>query len=168
MRKLILSLIAITAFTFANAQVGIETENIGNGAILDFPDDAVKGILLPKIDQTERSQDLEIPGTFIFLDNKVKYFGDGKWEDLIIRGTKEVSAYDRNNTSGEGVVIADGTGSATPPEGALTLESTTRALALPKVADVTELPSPEAGMICYDVKSKSVAVFNGTLWAFWQ
>lgn len=172
MKKLILSSITIIAFMFnLNAQVGIETETIGDGAILDFPDNAVKGILLPRVESSANNDEPvtpKVPGTIVFNGKKVRYYGDGKWETLLMRGTKEVEPYTYEETNAKGAVITDGTGSATPPDGALTLESTARALVLPKVADVTKLPSPKAGMICYDIKSKSLAVFNGAVWAFWK
>jgi hypothetical protein len=52
--------------------------------------------------------------------------------------------------------------------GVLVLESSDKALLLPKVSDVaTNLVNPEAGTIVYDTLRKKLAVYNGLTWAFW-
>jgi hypothetical protein len=55
-------------------------------------------------------------------------------------------------------------------DGVLVLESTTKAMVLPTVADVQNIPSPSPGMMVYVNKlgSKRFAVFNGSRWSFWK
>ena len=52
--------------------------------------------------------------------------------------------------------------------GALVVKSNDKALILPQVTDATQLPQPQAGMICYDLASDSIAVFNSEVWSFWN
>ena len=56
------------------------------------------------------------------------------------------------------------------PEGVLVLNSTTKAMVLPIVADVQNILQPSPGMMVYVNKqgSKRLAVFNGSKWSFWQ
>jgi hypothetical protein len=51
----------------------------------------------------------------------------------------------------------------------LVLESTSKALVLPKVANAeTEIKSPAVGTMVYDLYSKSLAIFDGAKWNFWK
>ncbi|NML72171.1 hypothetical protein HHL23_20615 [Chryseobacterium sp. RP-3-3] len=54
-------------------------------------------------------------------------------------------------------------------QGVLMLESTSKALVLPKVNHpVTSMKSTIAGTMCYDTVSKTIAVFDGVKWSFWK
>ena len=167
-KKLILTLIITAAFIFnLNAQVGIETESVGDGVILGFPENANKGILLPRI--TDVNEVAKVPGTFIFGNNKVLLYGSNKWIDMTKENSNNLEPYNyQERADAKGMLIEDGTGDQQTPDGVLVLDSKTKALALPVVTDATKLPSPKAGMICYDKKSKSLAIFNGTVWSFWN
>ena len=70
-------------------------------------------------------------------------------------------------TSASKAIIGATTSSA---DGVLVLESTTKAMVLPTVADVQNIPSPSPGMMVYVNKTgvKRLAVFNGTKWSFWK
>ena len=63
-------------------------------------------------------------------------------------------------------------GAATTPvnDGVLVLESATKAMVLPQVDDVNNIPSPSPGMMVFVRKegSERLAVFNGTVWSFWK
>ena len=67
----------------------------------------------------------------------------------------------------EKVIIGSTTSSA---DGALVLESNTKAMVLPIVANVQDIPSPSPGMMVYVKKegSKRLAVYNGSKWSFWK
>ena len=56
------------------------------------------------------------------------------------------------------------------PEGVLVLNSTTKAMVLPQVLDVQNIPSPSPGMMVYINKpgAKRLAVYNGSKWSFWK
>ena len=182
MKKLIYSISLIFSALSIQAQVGIETENIGQSALLDFPGNitdgsyARKGILLPKVnDKTTAGTQ---PGTFIFdMDEKKVSYYDGKinaWVNMSSSPKEEIAneitAYTKEENEGStGALITnqpESVGDA--PDGVLSLVSSDKALALPKVKDVTLLPKPKAGMICYDVASRAVAVFNGEKWEYWR
>lgn len=179
MNKIILSIAALIAFTLtANAQqgVGIEIDfdnggTIGESALLDFPDSATKGILLPNTTNTNDAG--ATPGTILFdlTDDKVKYHDNTGWKDMTASSSTDITAaYDlaaNAELSSKGVKIEDGSLNETL-DGALSLSSSTRALALPKVNGVEHLPGPKAGMMCFDTSRNSLAVFNGKVWTFWN
>lgn len=68
--------------------------------------------------------------------------------------------------SGAKVTIGSNT---TTVDGVLVLESATKAMVLPMVNDVNNIPSPSAGMMVYVNKAgaKRLAVYNGSRWSFW-
>ena len=55
-------------------------------------------------------------------------------------------------------------------KGALVLESSSKAMVLPIVEDVNNIPNPSPGMIVYVKKenAKRLAVYNGKYWSFWR
>lgn len=176
MKKLVLSIFSLIAFNtiIVNAQeigVGIETESVGESSLLEFPENADKGILLPRVKNEEAAG--TVAGTFIYnmSDKKVYIYGDNKWVALTDESSTRVSnnrIYSGDELDSKGVVIEDGTSTEEAKPGVLSLESTERALVLPNVEDVTLLPNPLAGLICYDKKSSSLAIFNGSDWYFWR
>ncbi|MDO5656520.1 MAG: hypothetical protein Q4G27_10310 [Flavobacteriaceae bacterium] len=69
-----------------------------------------------------------------------------------------------------GTVISDNTVTEPTTDAAvLKLESTSKAMILPRVSNVeTALSNPAPGTMVYDVASKSIAIFNGEVWSFWN
>jgi hypothetical protein len=66
----------------------------------------------------------------------------------------------------QGIIIGAETSSK---PGVLILESETRTLVLPKVADPnTAVIGPVAGNIVYDTTSDTLAVYDGTNWSYWK
>ncbi|MFB9078942.1 hypothetical protein ACFFLS_10415 [Flavobacterium procerum] len=54
-------------------------------------------------------------------------------------------------------------------DGVLVLESSNKALILPKVVSPhLNIIKPMAGTICYDTVKKLLCVYNGTEWTFWK
>lgn len=170
-------LIAIGTVT---AQVGVETDEVRGDGIMDFPSPATKGILLPLVDDNTA-----VPvagGAMVFnVDTKqVEYYdtnpASSGWKAMTGASTTEITGPEHAGSSDRfteldptnGTIIEAGTVTQTPPVGVLVLESDNKALILPQVADATQLPGPKAGMICYDMASDSIAVFNGTVWSFWN
>ena len=170
MKKTILSTAFLTLALSLNAQVAIEKETADAGAILDFPDVATKGILLPNVNNYNTAG--EEPGTLVFNsdDKKVYYRGNSGWKELTNEGEKTVTVDSGlSEADGKGLLITDkSTSQKQEPKGVLELNSETKALALPKVADVTKIPSPKSGTICFDLKTESLAIFNGAKWHFWR
>lgn len=173
MKNIFLTLSLGLALVSVNGQVAIEKATPSTGAILDFPalvgSEGDGGISLPRVADVSTAG--TTAGTFLVdATNKiVKYYGDNAWVDLTSAKSSAISSYALTEANGNGMKIADGTVTENSLTGVLTLSSKDRALQLPVVADVTTLPSPpEAGMICYDKASKSLAVYNGEKWSFWN
>ncbi|MXV39402.1 hypothetical protein GO491_12095 [Flavobacteriaceae bacterium Ap0902] len=175
MKKFIYTITALLAFAIsANAQVGIETEDVSAKAILDFPGDGVStyadgGILLPYVADPATAGSES--GTLIYnaTDGAV-YVQDNANSWVAITGvpsdvnniaSHDVAQFGEN--SAEGAVI-NNTGIDATATGVLVLETADRALALPKINGVETLESPKAGMMVYDVKRKALAIFNGEVW----
>lgn len=175
MKNIFLILGTLLVFVSVDAQIAIEKGTVNSSAILDFPalvgSEGNGGINLPRNSNTNEAG--TISGTFLVdaSTQTVKYYGDGEWVDLTSAKSGEITTYvNLKEANGEGVRISDHTYTETESlTGAVSLSSKNRALQLPVVADVTQLPEPPtAGMICYDKASQSLAVFNGEKWAFWN
>lgn len=168
-----------------SAQVGIEraTEPVVRGdGILDFYGDGVntfanKGILLPKVNDTSAAGTTGGSLVFNVAAQQVQMYdtSTSSWQPLteastnLVGGPEHAGVANRFQESEDdsGVLIQAGTVTQqNPPDGVLVLESDDRALILPQVQDVTQFPGPKAGMICYDMASDSIAIFNGTVWSF--
>lgn len=149
------------------SQVGIETTSIHADAILDFPLGQNKGIVLPMVESLP-SGIAATNGTFLIdkTDGRVKVRQNGVW--LNLTRTSDLSSYTVNPSidAYDGVIIGANTSSAS---GVLVLESTNKALMLPKVASPhLNIKSPYPGLICYDTDKNSIAVFNGEGWYYWN
>lgn len=177
--KNILIIITIALITSSlQAQVGIErvsdSELVRGDAIMDFESPATKGILLPRVTSTP-----EVPtagGAMVFnLDTqRVEHYNanENTWKPMTEPSEVTVEGHNSNDSMtdlGSGALITAGTVTNTNiPSGVLVLESDNKALVLPQVENATLLPSPKAGTICYDMATKSIAVYNGTHWSFWN
>lgn len=172
---IILCFILSTNLTFA--QISIGKNQVDGGGILDFDEDN-KGIILPIADI--ETTNTYTNGTILVDKNdyKIKVFQDNDWLELSDTGSFDVQKDDNNNdistavkinTSddiGRGVIIGAENSDA---DGVLVLESTNKALILPKVFRPHEnILSPVAGTICYDTESDSLAVFDGKVWNYWK
>ena len=162
-------IIALFISNFCLAQVGIEKTTVEGDGILDFPLGTTKGIILPNViksaDMTSVTR-----GTLVYdIDTKNPQYYDGSWRTLNTLLTTGVAPAIRlagTDLTTPGVIIGSRTSSA---EGVLILESSSKALILPKVVNpVGTVHSPVAGMICYDPEKKIMAVYNGKDWSFWK
>lgn len=110
---------------------------------------------------------------------RIKYYNgvtsvtapDG-WQDLSGQDADVTSALADQPTSAveaaeSKVIIGAETSTA---DGVLVLESNAKAMVLPTVSDVNNIPSPSPGMMVYVNKTgaKRLAVFNGSKWSFWK
>lgn len=156
-----------------NAQVAIGKEVVdGESTILDFDDSAnnARGLILPAVESVSAVLSEENNGTFVFdkTDKTVKVYQNNQWSLLSDEGSLiglVVNTSDEN-TSDQGVIIGSDSSNA---EGVLVLESADKAMILPRIANPhTTVKSPYAGMMCYDTVSKSLAVFDGSVWNYWK
>lgn len=170
MITILCSLAASTA-----AQVAIGKETVQNAStILDFDnanDTNFRGIILPAVANTNNALSTTTPaqnnGTFLFdrSDDIVKMYENNVWVNLSDAGTEPVSI-NNSDESGEGAIIGSATTNA---EGVLVLESPNTAVVLPWIFRPHEtVKSPYPGMMCYDTESRTLAVFDGTVWNYWK
>lgn len=164
-----LSLFVALAMNEAKAQLIIVTDeksvNITESTLLQFEDNNSKGIILPA--NTTTSTEVT-NGTFMFdqTDAKVKMYENNSWIDLSDTGDKSSIITNSSTDNGEGVIVGS---EKTDAKGILVLESTDKAMVLPRVNDVVnDIISPYPGLMCYDITSKTIAFFDGKVWNFWK
>lgn len=167
MNKLIFTVFMLMINFIIYSQVGIETTSIHTDAILDFPIGQNKGIVLPMVESLPTGS-AATNGTFLIdkTDGKVKVRQNGVW--LNLTSSSNLSSYSVNPSAdiSDGVIIGATSSSAS---GVLVLESTNKALMLPKVASPhLNIKSPYPGLMCYDTVKNSIAVFNGEGWYYWN
>ena len=165
MKKSIIILATVLLPVLAVAQVAIGKTTVSNGSVLlEFGDDA-RGIrLTPVQDVTSGSFATPEGGTIAFdgATGSFKYF-DGvapAWSATDAGGTTGGSPAGPDATN-LGAIIGSPT---TTSKGVLVLESTNKALVLPKVSDVRRILTPPTGLLVYDTFDKSVKVYNGVGW----
>lgn len=186
MKKILYTSLLLFAVS-ANAQISIGGKETveGNSTLLDFnspflsgstiqtENDNTKGIILPAVDNLNGALSATTGvnnGTFLFdkSDNKVKMFEKNTWVFLSDAGNASmISANTSNDTDGlQGVIIGSETSSA---KGVLVLESADKAMILPRIMNPhLTVKSPYPGMMCYDTVSRSLAVFDGSVWNYWK
>ena len=178
MKKLIAT-IFLGSIAFANAQViigdAVGTAPVKTSVLLEFALGQNKGLILPYV-RTMPATPTE--GT-ILLDAstattaRVKYY-NGTWQDLSGQDANITTVLSTQPTAVQAPELATTKSiigaQTSPAEGVLILESTTKAMVLPTVADVQNIPSPSPGMMVYINKTgaKRLAVYNGSKWSFWK
>ncbi|MGD1317742.1 hypothetical protein [Chryseobacterium sp. 2R14A] len=186
MKKIISLLLLIISFSGVNAQIiigdAVGTAAVKTSVLLEFAANQNKGIILPYV-RTLPATPTE--GT-ILLDAstptaaRIKVYnanstsGTNGWLDLSgqnadissVLATQPTIAAAPELITAKAIVGADNTTAS----GVLVLESTTKAIVLPIVEDVQNIPSPSPGMMVYVNKSgnKRLAVYNGSKWSFWR
>ncbi len=160
--------------TALSAQIGIGTTSITNSSVLlEFSNEA-KGIIVPQVTSSTGAPG----GTFIFdINDKVlkvkedKNQGvNGNWTSLSNNSIPGISHTFSNAGAdvigNNGVVMGN---SSSTKSGALVLESTTKALVLPKVSNPhSALIGAIAGTIVFDTASNTLAVYDGANWSYWK
>lgn len=167
-------ILLISNFVFGQVGIGKQSVN-GNNTILDFEDSSsnTNGIILPSVNNTSNalaSTPSNNNGTFLFdkSDSKVKFYENSIWKDLSNAGSStQITANTSSESSNsQGVIIGNSTSNA---KGTLVLESTNKAVILPKVSNPhANVKNPYPGMMCYDTNSKSLAVYDGSVWSYWK
>ena len=183
--KNIFTIILLAAITGVNAQVIIGnatgTAAVKTSVLLEFATGTGqnKGIIVPYVRALPTGTALV--GGAIILDAvdatkaRMKYYNGTAWIDLSgqdadISTTLTSQPATSVVETGAKAIIGARTSTA---DGVLVLESIDKAMVLPTVADVADIPSPSPGMMVF-VKgvtpnfNKRLAVFNGTKWSFWK
>lgn len=168
MKKVFFLLVFVFTYSLYS-QVGIETTSLHADAILDFPLGHNKGIILPMVDGLPTGA-AATNGTFLIdrTDGRVKVRQNGVWLNLTRTANLTSTIYDFNTSvdTAEGVIIGSTSSLAS---GVLVLESTNKALMLPRVVSPhLNIKSPYPGLICYDTVKNAIAIFNGESWYYWN
>lgn len=88
------------------------------------------------------------------------------WKSLSDAGNSSVVITNNSAETGKGVIMGEAASSA---DGVLVLESQNKAMILPQIAAPhLNVKSPYPGMMCYDTVSKTLAVFDGSVWNYWK
>lgn len=160
--------------------VGTAPANNKISVLLEFANTNDKGIVLPTV-RTKPTNPTE--GTIILdasnsaTSARIKYYngisGDG-WVDLSGKdgevtnflSSQPTTSQVTEEISSKAIIGA----TSSNADGVLVLESPDKAMVLPIVSDVNNIPSPSPGMMVYVNKTgaKRLAVFNGSVWSFWK
>jgi hypothetical protein len=162
----IFSILSLGLCFAANAQTAIEKKTADGSSVLDFAAGTTKGIILPAVESLPAAP---ANGTFLLdkLDKKIKMYQNGIWVELSgIGNTTNVVPYSGTVDNGKQTVMG---ARSTAVDGVLVLESTDKALVLPKISNPhLNVKSPYPGMMCYDTNRKALAVFDGDVWNYWK
>ncbi|PTT22162.1 hypothetical protein DBR28_19895 [Chryseobacterium sp. HMWF028] len=160
---------ALVVFNSLFSQIAIGKQMIdGSSTVLDFDNvpGNTKGLILPATSGFPTGSLAN--GTFIFdvTDNKVKVYENDVWKSLSDAGDSSAVITNNSTETGKGVIMGD---SKSPADGVLVLESQNKAMILPKITTShLNVKNPYPGMICYDITSKTLAVFDGSVWNYWK
>lgn len=156
-----------------NAQIGIGTTTFSNSSVLLEFGSEPKGIILSQVNNPAQAAG----GTFIFdaADKSVKVKEEknntiDNWTNLT-QNSVQGKLHSFSNAGGDfsgnnGVIIGK---DSSLKSGVLVLESTTRALVLPKVSNPqASLKGSIAGTMVYDTDSGMLAVYDGSTWSYWK
>lgn len=166
-------MIAITSILYSQVIIGdaIGTATNKTSVLLEFANSNDKGLILPYVRTLPKSP---APGTIVMdssnpVSSKVKYYDGNDWKQL--SGESDLTSILVNQPaiaeSAEAKAIIGSDSSSA--DGVLVLESTTKAMVLPVVTDVQNIPDPSPGMMVYVKGTKKyLAVFDGSKWAFWN
>ncbi len=153
------------SFTAMDAQVAIGKEGLTNSSVLlEFSTEA-RGIILPSVASAPGAAG----GTFIFntADRSVQVFQNTGWTLLTDSNQGVVHPYSNSGTeTGTGIIIG---AAASSKPGVLVMESTAKAMVLPKVASPhLNIRGAIAGTMVYDTASSALAVYDGAQWSYWK
>lgn len=159
-----------------NAQIGVGTTALSNSSVLLEFGSEPKGIILPQLSLVNVTG--AAGGTFIFdsSDRSVKVKEEKNnntnqnWTNLTlnsIQGKLHGFSNSGEDVAGSASVIIGSDISS--KSGIMVLESTTKALVLPKVSNPQNLlKGSVAGTMVYDTESGMLAIFDGSTWSYWK
>jgi len=164
MKKILIVVILAISFK-ASAQIAIGKKTIDGSGILDFAQDSGKVIVLPIVDTLPNNP---MYGVLVGRksDSTIVFRNDTAW---IAFSPKGKLPSDNMNTAGVEKSLSTTIGNKnSSAQGVLVLESTNKALILPKSNDIHMISNPRFGSIAYDKVRKSMAIFNGKKWTYWK
>ena len=168
MKNIVFIILMLGSGLAANAQMAIGKHQVEGSGIVDFGATGISGIVLPWV-TTIPTGDALTPGLLIYnaIQKKVMYYNGTDWVDLSIHaGAVNLTEQDAIPEVAGGTVIG---ALSSPVKGVLVLETTDKALILPKTGSPhLNIVKPMAGTICYDTNKKMMCVYNGTEWSFWK
>lgn len=174
-KVIINSLILVLLADFASGQVSIGGKQTieGNSTILDFNSQTgnVKGIILPAVDDLSKalsSDPASNNGTFLYnkANQKIQMYENNVWKDLSDTGSSNNLVINTSDEKSGGAIIGSSTSAA---KGILILESSDKAMILPRISEPHKnVKSPYPGMMCFDTVSRTLAVFDGMKWNYWN
>jgi len=163
---LMVTIISLSAFASVSAQTAINKNTADGSSVLDFAAGTTKGIILPAVETLPATP---ANGTFLLdkTDKKIKMYQNGLWVELSgIGNITNIVPYSGTVDNGKQTVMG---ARSTGVDGVLVLESTNKALVLPKISNPhLNVKSPYPGMMCYDTNRKALAVFDGNVWNYWK
>ena len=169
MKRFLVMILSLGAFASASAQTAVNVRTTTASSVLDFATGTTKGIILPAVETLPATP---ANGTFLFdkVAKIVKMYQGGVWVDLSgvgeIAGTVPLAPYSGTVDNGKQTVMGS---RSTTVDGVLVLESSDKALVLPKISNPhLNVKSPYPGMMCYDTDRKALAVFDGKVWNYWK
>lgn len=172
----ILSLFSILALS----QVAIgKSDGLSSPSVsLEFGE-GNRGLVLPWVTNKDDVNNV-VNGTIVFdsFDKKVKVKYASGWKDLTIDETgttvDEISGIDGltiQTTKDENANAKVSIGVPKTPSvaGILVLEDDDKAMILPKMESPhLNIINPSPGMMAYDTVKKQLAIYNGSVWTFWE
>lgn len=185
MKKSLLLMAGMVIINF-NAQIGIgKTVISGTGSIIEFDGNTsnqltdnttanTKGLILPAVLETPNfgtsgsATSIAQNGTFLFdrQTKKNRFYENGVWKDLSDEGNSSTLIPIPGIETGNGVIVG---ASSSAAKGVLVLESADKALVLPHILNPhLTVINPYPGMMCYDTKSNSIALYDGINWNYWK
>ncbi|SDF04687.1 hypothetical protein [Epilithonimonas hungarica] len=169
------SLILVLLADLASGQVSMGGKQSveGTATILDFNSRTgnIKGVILPAVDDISKalsSDPASNNGTFLFnkSNQKVQVYENNVWKDLSDAGSTNDLVINTSDERSNGVVIGAASSSA---KGVFILESSDKAMILPRISEPHKaVKSPYPGMMCFDTVSRTLAVFDGVRWNYWN
>lgn len=171
-RKLAIVIFLVFVETI-QAQISFGKDHLVNQSALVEFGTGNKGIILPSVSAAPGS----VGGTFVFNTSRkavevyegINNNNTGGWTSLTDENQGILHSFSNAGpdvAGTKGVII--GAGSTTKP-GILVLESTTKAMVLPLVANPhTSIKGAVAGTMVYDTASDMLAVYDGQNWSYWK
>ena len=102
-------------------------------------------------------------------DNKLKMYENNSWislSDMTGNSSSIMANTTAEISSNSGVIIGSDNSAA---KGVLVLESADKAMVLPWIQNPhINVKNPYPGMMCYDTSSRSLAVYDGSVWNYWK
>jgi hypothetical protein len=162
----------VSTSTYAQqVMIGNKISFSSPSSIMEFPDNDTRGMVLPILDIANMTPNY-VGGTMLLDSNskKVKYYADNnQWVELSPNDGDLSKVVVSTQPDKEEMRTLIGNNPNVTTIGALVLDSTDKALVLPRVESPhLTMINPPAGTLVFDTKTKMLCVYNGKEWTFWE